>query len=267
MIHQLPHGQIIRARVETVYPTIAGGSVTLIISDGPYGLSLAEWDKVKDLAAFYRPHIAEWSRVCAPSASVYLWATAEGWATIHHEMVAAGWTFRALIVWDKRTPASMLGWRSVRTWPDQIEVCGFYQRGAAPFALAGCLGNVWEYSTKALAIERLRGAERVAHRGLEGDVYPPVHICEKPLLFATRMIEASTRPGNLILAPFGGTCREAVACETLAAHWPEKARRYIVAEQDEDGRDYIAAAIHQIRTGGTKMPTASTQATLFHGAP
>ena len=93
MIHELPSGRIIRARVEAVYPTIEAGSVTLILSDGPYGLRLAEWDKVNDLAAFYRPHIAEWSRISAPSASVYLWGTAEGWAEIHPEMKRGGWTF------------------------------------------------------------------------------------------------------------------------------------------------------------------------------
>ncbi|HEX4933486.1 MAG TPA: hypothetical protein VFV33_09920, partial [Gemmatimonadaceae bacterium] len=99
--HPLPHGEIIRSRVEEVYPTIAPGSVTLVHSDGPYNLGKAAWDRVKDLAAWYRPHIAAWGEVCAPSASVYVWNTHGGLIEIDPEMRAAGWERRAIVTWDK----------------------------------------------------------------------------------------------------------------------------------------------------------------------
>ncbi len=352
--HQLRFGEIVHARVEAVYPTIAPGSVTLCHVDGPYGMGKAAWDKVKDLAAWYRPHIAEWGRICAPSASVYLWNTAEGWAAIHPEMVAAGWTFTSLIVWVKPNSPAIKGTEMSRGWNDITEVCGFYMResvgsppggaqvlvneaagaddrntiriwlaaereragltGAAleaavneaggkgnmtcrhsftksqwclptfdqwkalhqawnrrgtldgrpylqrdcsrvynladaadhdalraeydalraPFALPVGVQNVW---TEPL----VGGAERLTHG--DGD---SLHACQKPLLFARRIVEASSRPGDLVFSPFGGTCREAVAIERMAAYDPASARRYIVVEQDEDGRDYIGAVLRQL---------------------
>jgi len=308
------HGRIVRGRAETVYPTITDGTVTLVHSDGPYGLRKAAWDKVRDLAAWYRPHIAAWTMVCAPSASIYLWNTAEGWATIHPEMVAAGWEFKSLIVWDKGQTGSKatFGAAKITEWPDVTEVCGFYQRNTgevkivtelaaelerrrvlgrisrAAIDLAAGTSNVSQYWWRArgwqLPSERcweilrslapsvfwdewaqwkdrerqarqarapfqlpegatnvwrhppVRGAER-----LTGSDGAPLHPCQKPLVFAEKIIEASSRPGDLILEPFAGTCRIAIACERLASATPCLARRYICVEQDEDGRDYIGA--------------------------
>jgi DNA modification methylase len=268
VIHALPNGQIHHARVEAVYPLVEPGSVTLVHSDGPYGLDKAAWDKVRDLAAWYRPHVAEWGRICAPSASVYLWNTAEGWAAIHPEMVVAGWTFRTLIVWDKVCPPLTL---SPVAWPAVTEVCGFYTRGDAtvehphhsPRRHAGphipAVTSVWRLAPGAYLDERLKQAEKGEAR--DGSmVYVSLHPCQKPLLFARRIVEASSRPSDLVFEPFGGTCRIAAACEDIARWEPEKARRYVCVEMDEDGRDYIPAVLAALRgepTGG--QPTGQTR--------
>ena len=246
--HQLAHGEIVHARVEDVYPMIAPGSVTLCHVDGPYGMGKAAWDKVKDLAAWYRPHIAEWGRICAPSASVYLWNTAEGWAAIHPEMAAAGWTFAGLITWDKMHTLAQLGAERVTGPLDTTEVCGVYVRcsGRADGSVLGF--SVWQMSEQAYRNERLRSGVATPDRNpLRGMTFSALHPCQKPLLFARRIVEASSRPGDLVFAPFGGTCREAVAIEQMAAYDPATARRYIVVEQDEDGRNYIDAVLRQIR--------------------
>ena len=237
---------------------------TLAIVDGPYGMGKAAWDRMKidGLAAWYEPHIARVSALLAPSASVYLWNTAEGWARIDPVMRAAGWTFRVCIVWDKRTPPSMLGWKTIREWPDATEVAGFYTRGRPHFALDACAGNVWEFSIKALALEQPRTDVLSAHRGSEGDVYAPLHPSAKPLDFADRMIRASTRPGERVLVPFGGTCREAVVCEWLARAEPEQARGYDVCELNADGVDYIGPVLAQIRGEDTRR-RAPGQTRLF----
>ena len=264
--HQFSHGEIVHARVEDVYPTIAPGSVTLCHVDGPYGMGKAAWDKVKDLAAWYRPHIAEWGRLCAPSASVYLWNTAEGWAAIHPEMVAAGWTFAGLIVWDKVTAAEML---RETFWPDVTEVCGVYLRGSpARIGLrdtarsnargnACRIGNVWRIAAmgEELRSERLRAGLEPGRTAWEGERDAPLHPCQKPLLFARRIVEASSRPGDLVFEPFGGTCRIAAACEAIGRYEPEKARRYVCVEMDEDGRGYIPAVLASLRG---ELPSGAT---------
>jgi DNA modification methylase len=260
MIHHLPSGQIHHARVETVYPLIEAGSVTLVHSDGPYGLDKAAWDKVRDLAAWYRPHIAEWGRICAPSASVYLWNTAEGWAAIHPEMVAAGWELRALVTWDKCTPVAMVN--PAIQWADAAERCGYYVRGRVGVAKAAdALTNVWRLSVGAYADEKLRSGEPHASGCAS---FSALHPCQKPLLFARRIVEASSRPGDLVFEPFGGTCRIAVACEDIARWEPEKARRYVCVEMDEDGRDYVPAVLASLR-GEAPNAGATGQVPMFGG--
>ena len=76
------------------------------------------------------------------------------------------------------------------------------------------------------------------------------------------MIRASTRPGERVLVPFGGTCREAVVCEWLARSEPEQARRYDVCELNQDGPDYIGAALAQIR-GEDPRQKAAGQMSLW----
>ena len=361
--YELRRGVIRRAYAEDVYPDIEDGSVRLIISDGPYFLGKAAWDKGKldDLPTWYAPHIEAWGRVCMPSASVYLWNTAEGWARLDPVMRAAGWTHRALITWNKGLGflAGKCDVEGCRTWPDVTEVCGFYQRNeweigtCAATEIAHAAGRddknwirpwlveewkaaglkskqadralgtngmaghyfgasqwslptwenyrtlaehaakhgparerpylvhpaVWpggdlrasydhlraeydhlraEYDHLRAEYERARvpftlppgitnvwthpqvsGAERL--RGPDGKA---LHPCQKPITFSDRMIRASSKPGELVLEPFGGTCRVAVACERM----PEpEARRYVCIEPDEDGRDYIAAVLPSLR--------------------
>ena len=80
MRHELRRGVIHRAYAEDIYPRLEPGSVSLLISDGPYGMSKAGWDRMKprDLPEWYAPHIEAWGRVCAPSATVCAWGPDEG---------------------------------------------------------------------------------------------------------------------------------------------------------------------------------------------
>ena len=136
---QTDRATLYHARAEEVYPSLDPGSVSMVWSDGPYAMKKAPWDMmgIDGLADWYAPHVEAWGRVCAPSATVYLWGTAEGWARLDPVMRAAGWTFRALITWDKGLPrvGEMFGYDHLRAWVDVTEVCGFYQR------------NEWEMNT------------------------------------------------------------------------------------------------------------------------
>jgi len=74
----------------------------------------------------------------------------------------------------------------------------------------------------------------------------------------------SSRPGDLILEPFGGTCRIAVACEDIAREDAAKARRYVCVEADEDGREYIAAVLADMR-GERVRGVSAGQLRMFGG--
>ena len=310
------------------------GAFSLAILDGAYGCGKSKvWDDVKipDLPAWYAPHLDDVDRLCAPSASLYLWNTAEGWATLHPGILARGWTFRSLVTWNKgdqyplgRAPC----YDALRTWRDITEVCGFYQREApSPFpdlltrrrevaglgrrdlaglfpsrtgGLTGCVLN-WEQGYNVptrqqwvAMMERIQvegrntmparsdaeydhlraeyeasrpaftcpvGVSNVWTHGqvsgverLKGADGQSLHPCQKPLAFAERMIRASTRPGEAVWAPFGGTCREAIAGKRIARADPEQARRVVTAEIDLDGRDYLGAVCRVLRGEGVRPP-------------
>lgn len=362
------------------------GSCSLAILDGPYSLGKAHWDKqgIEGLAGWYRPHFEDVGRICAPSASLYVWNTAAGWARLDAVLRSMGWTFRALVTWDKGVAhmAGRVDTGGLRTWFDVTEVCGFYQREewapstcagseiayaagadarnrmttflrsereragmskrdlAAWFpsktgGLTGCVANwegglnfpTWEVYTRcaeAMAAaapadgrpylvhpdfwprgglretydhlretyDHLRAeydhlrAEYEASRPafsapmgvtnvwahgpvtgserLRGSKGQTLHPCQKPVLFARRMIEASTRPGERVWVPFGGTLRECIAARDIAREDPAAARYVIAAELNQDGPDYIAAALRQYRGQGVR-PVDPRQASLFGG--
>ena len=119
-----------------------------------------------------------------------------------------------------------------------------YEASRPAFNLPTGITNVWSAPIVG-GIERLAGPTGAA-----------LHPCQKPLLFAERMIRASTRPGERVLVPFGGTCREAVICEWMARTTPEEARGYDACELNADGVDYIGPVLAQIRGEDTRARAA-----------
>lgn len=233
---------------------------SLAIFDGPYAMNKAEWDRLRvaDLAEWYRPFLEDADRLLGASASLYFWNTAEGWAAVHPLLLSMGWTFRTLIVWSKvgANPARLTASRSTK-WPNTSEFCGFYGRGS-PFHLnPKGADNVWRFdpSNGMRSWERLWSGNMISRPGKVGGYYEnpePLHPCQKPIVFSERMIRASSRPGDTVWAPFGGTIREAVAAEQIARSNPEEARRVITAELNQDGPDYLGPSIRQLRGLGTR---------------
>lgn len=364
-----------QADARVVAASLPDGCASCAILDGPYGMGKADWDRIPrggSLVDLYRDHIADVGRVCAPSASLYLWNTEVGWAELHPAILAAGWTFVSLIVWvkaDSPRIGDMFGYDHLRGWVSTVEYCGFYQREAwaapggagqeigyaagrddrnwvrpwlaAEWAAAGlkmrdadrALGTngmaghyfqasqwslpTWdayqrlaEHAAKHgppravpyLTLERFAGADGLAatydHLRAEYDHLraeyeasrPPftapmgvgnvwraptvagperlrapdgstLHPCQKPLAFADRMLRASTRPGDAVWVPFGGTLREVVAAERMARADPAEARRVLSCELNADGVDYIGPALAQ--ADGLPLTSDPKQVRLF----
>jgi DNA modification methylase len=241
-----------------VAATLPDGCATLAVLDGPFGMAKAAWDRIPRggcLADLYRPHLDALGRVCGASATVYVWNTAQGWAELHVEMTGRGWTYRALVVWHKPDPPAGLGWATAGGWLDNHELCGVYTRGRPCFDPPGP-GQyaVWSHSVKALSLEQLKADEQVPHRQRGTPVTPALHPCQKPLAFAERIIRASSRPGDTVWVPFGGTLRELVAAEHMARAEPGAARRVLTCELNADGVDYIGPAVAQADGRGMLAP-------------
>jgi len=259
----LTGSQVFEANNRDVAPLFAG-TASLAILDGPYGKGFGAWDKVPrggTLADLYQGALDDVGAVCLPSASLYLWNTSAGWAELHPHVLARGWTFRSLIVWHKTGPnMSLVAGANSNRWPDVIEVCGYYHRGDAVHVNDGT-SNVWPLSPMHdLGAERIV-TDNMTIRTVGSRLCAEVlHPCQKPLIFAERMIRASSRPGDLVWAPFGGTLREMVAAERMARLDPAEARKVVTCELNQDGKDYIGAALEQI---GAEVRPKGGQLGLF----
>ena len=201
---------------------------TVIVSDGPYGIEGYEGDASSPemLPALYASHVDAWSAAATSRTTLWFWCDEAGWAFIHPAILARGWAFRGLNVWDKG-PA-YLDYRALREaakgrpdrgsagrFPKATEVCGHYVRdpeGAAWHPEPG-LWNVWSEPL-------LHGPERL--RGPEG-VF--AHPCQKPLSLMERIIRASSDPGDAVWEPFAGLASASAAALALG-------RRPFAAERD-----------------------------------
>ncbi|WP_367873186.1 DNA methyltransferase [Luteolibacter sp. Populi] len=127
---------------------------TVIISDGPYGLSSYPGDPPtpRDLAKAYEPHLAAWSKAAMPSTTLWFWNSELGWATVHQSLEAAGWEFRNCHIWDKGIAhaAGNSNTKTLRKFPTVTEVCVQYVRkvefsvGGQSLSMRDWLRHEWE---------------------------------------------------------------------------------------------------------------------------
>ena len=81
-------------------PTIAAGSVDMVLCDLPYGTTACKWDSVIP----FEPLWAEYRRVCKPNAAIVLTAS-QPFTTA---LIASNFgMFKYVWVWDKKIPSGM----------------------------------------------------------------------------------------------------------------------------------------------------------------
>ena len=123
--YQLYHGNVM-----DVYNTWPKPDV--IISDGAYGLRGFQGDPstVEEIIEWYKPHILAWSKYAKPSTSLWFWNTEVGWATMHPVLLANGWEYVQLAVWDKGLShiAGNVNGGTIRQFPIVSEVSALYRR-------------------------------------------------------------------------------------------------------------------------------------------
>lgn len=112
------------------YPGWAAPDV--ILSDGAYGVAGFPGDPKTPapLGEWYAPHIAAWTAAAKPSTVLFFWCTEAGWATVHPHLLAAGWEYVQLVLWDKGIAhvAGNVNSLTIRHFPVVTEVCGIYTR-------------------------------------------------------------------------------------------------------------------------------------------
>lgn len=104
----------------------------LIVSDGAYGVRGFRGDTtdVSGLAEWYKPHVLAWAKAAKPSTSLWFWNTEVGWATVHPLLLATGWEYVQLAVWNKGLAhiAGNVNGKTIRQLPVVTEVSALYRR-------------------------------------------------------------------------------------------------------------------------------------------
>lgn len=103
---------------------------TIIISDGPYGISGFKGDlySYKDLANWYEPHIAIWTEKSTPQTTLWFWNTEIGWASVHPILEKYGWVYKCCNIWNKGKShiAGTTNTKTLTKLPICTEVCVQY---------------------------------------------------------------------------------------------------------------------------------------------
>ncbi len=107
---------------------------TMISVDGPYGVGGFDGDPYspEELADWYEPHIAKWSKAATPQTTLCFWNTEIGWANVHPVLAKYGWQYRGASVWDKGIAhiAGNVNTGVLRKLPIVTELCVHYVKEA-----------------------------------------------------------------------------------------------------------------------------------------
>jgi hypothetical protein len=181
---------------------------TVIISDGPYGISGYDGDlnTSEDLTEWYEPHVAAWSRYCSRSTTLWFWNTEVGWAEMHPVLKKHGWIYRACNVWNKGIGhiAGKTNPKTLRRFPIVTEVCAHYVRESQFVKGRSASAQEWlrsEWARTKLPFNRSNEACRVVNvasrKYLTPDYlwyYPPAEMFERLAKYANKFGDAAGRP-------------------------------------------------------------------------
>lgn len=131
-VYATTHGSVRIEMADSLDRYASWPKPTAIISDGAYGVGGFPGDPPTpaELAGWYAPHIAAWSRYALPETTLWFWNTEIGWATVHPILELHGWEYRGLHVWDKSIAhiAGNVNSKTIRSFPVVTEVCVRYVR-------------------------------------------------------------------------------------------------------------------------------------------
>jgi site-specific DNA-methyltransferase (adenine-specific) len=216
--------------------TLPAASVDLVFADPPYNLGREYWDdlgSVDDYIAWSRRWIAEVARVLRPTGSLYVCGFSELLADV--KVVAAPhFAGCRWLVWHYRNKANLgsdwgrshesvlhLRQRDFVLDVDAARVpynAHTLRYPAHPQAESSRYGRkkyVWRPNPLGAKPRDVIEIPTLTNGMREKTVHPT----QKPLELVRRLVAAASKPGDLVVDPFGGSGTTFVACEALGRRW------------------------------------------------
>lgn len=186
---------------------VPDNSVDCIITDPPYFLGMThngQKGSYKDLSIckpFYRDLFQEFNRVKKPGACVYFFTDWRGYA-FYYPLFDLYLGASNMLVWNKQSgPGNHYAFIH--------ELILFHCGKGVSIGATNIIDNIRSFASGAKLVEGEK-----------------VHPTQKPVALIRKLIEDSTKPGDLILDTFGGSGTTAVASI-------ESGRNFVLMEQDE----------------------------------
>ena len=250
---------------------IPDASVDLILTDPPYNITAASWDKVVDWGRFF----SEAWRVLKPKGAVVAFASSKFTIKLAN---ADFKNYRYKWVWDKSFGGSPTGFLNARRRPLGVyeEILVFYHNQCKynPQRVKTNKGGVEKYNTKdgkPLTSELYRrnliktavssddglrypvdiiSAARVNTRTFPKGASTHIHTNQKPTELLRYLIRTYTDEGDVVFDPFAGSCSCGVSClregrrfigiEKEAAHY-SKATAWLKRELERANQGIISS--------------------------
>jgi site-specific DNA-methyltransferase (adenine-specific)/modification methylase len=200
---------------------IPNNSVDLVVTDPPYNVSQMnnlKWEGRTIIKNFGdwdfnfnpEPILRELRRVLKPNGQIYIFCGTKQIAQ-YMPILIKEWFFRNLLVWYKTNPPPRLSKTNYLFANEYIlyaikEKCN----------LKNCTFNFSFQSTmhNTFITSILQGKER-----LKDENRRAIHPTQKPLCILKKLIEVSSKEGDIVLDPFMGIGSTAVACKELKRHF------------------------------------------------
>lgn len=230
----------------SVLKSIQPGSIDMVFADPPYFLSndgitcqagkmvsvnKGEWDKVSSLEEKHEFN-RRWIRLCrqalSPNGTIWISGTLHNIYSIGMALEQEGFKIINNITWQKTNPPPNLA-------------CRCFTHSTETILWAQKADKKTKHFFNYPLMKEQNGGKQMKDVWA-GPLTPPKekvegkHPTQKPLYILTRIIEASTAPGAIVLDPFCGSSTTGVAAKRLG-------RRYIGIDRESE---YIDLSIRRL---------------------
>lgn len=268
----LPINTIINGECISEMKKMPDSCIDLIIADPPYNLSKGgewkwdnsvelqgmggDWKKVmqdwddftfESYITFTKAWLAEAKRILKPTGSMWIFGTYHNVGVINVTCQILGIEIINEVVWYKRNAFPNLAGRRLTASHETILWCN---KGGKKrkyfFDYEYSKSGDFSYDALKAPGKQMRTVWDISNNKEKSELAYGKHPTQKPVRILKRMIKLTSRPGDIMLAPFSGSGSECVAAKMTG-------RKYIGIEIDDSYCEISANRLEHVEQNGDQL--------------